>query len=122
MKFVLLAALLLALPAAAQEPDIQITRTAGTYNVGCGLSEPDPSVVAACFVRADASPPDELGCTGLVNLAGEYRLDVVVPQTTFDDAELRCYLLDAGTPQLASLYSDNKGDIDFTPPAKGHFK
>ncbi len=108
-----------ALTAAAQTtaPDIRFIRTAGVYSVGCGLSEVDPSVVSACFVRADLVPVDELGCTSTPDAVGEYHMDVTIFQTTFDDAELRCYLVDDG--QLLSEYSLNQGVIDFTPPARG---
>ena len=98
-------------------PDIRFIRTAGVYSVGCGLSEVDPSVVSACWVRSDLDPVTELGCTSTPDVAGDYHADVTVFQTTFDDAEIRCYLVDDG--QLVSEYSDNKGDIDFTPPARG---
>ncbi len=106
-----------AIAAHAQESDVRKVRTAGVYSVGCALSEIDPSVVSACFVRADLVPVDELGCTSTPDADGDYHMDVTVQQTTFDDAELRCYLVDDG--QLVSGYSLNQGIIDFTPPAKG---
>ena len=39
-----------------------------------------------------------------------------VQQTTFDDAEIRCYVTDI---DFSSEYSFNAGVIDFTPPGRG---
>jgi hypothetical protein len=114
--------LMFALPAMAQ--DVPLDKVAGVYNAGC-LDDPiNTDVVEGCFVRVDASPVIELGCTTDVSTRADdvaagkvYRMDFQVQQTTFDDAEIRCYVNDS-VPQ-SSLYSDNAGLIDFTPPAKG---
>ena len=45
-----------------------------------------------------------------------FRMDFAVQQTTFDDAEIRCYVTDI---DFSSEYSSNAGVIDFTPPGRG---
>lgn len=123
-KWILLV-LFFSLPAAAQEPDVSLSKVAGVYNGGCLRAAIDTDVIEGCFVRVDLDPVIELGCTGAVSsrpsdvLEGTvYRMDFTVQQTTFDDAEIRCYLNDG---ELVSEYSVNAGLIDFTPPAKGRF-
>jgi hypothetical protein len=123
MRKILVLALLLAPAAAAQEPDVGLGKVAGVYNAGCLRDPIDTDVLEGCFARVDLVPVIELGCTSEVSTrptdvsAGTvYRMDFTVQQTTFDDAEIRCYLNDG---ELLSDYSVNAGLIDFTPPAKG---
>ncbi len=109
--------------ASAQAQDVPLSKVAGVYNAGCLIDPVDTDVVEGCFLRADATPIIELGCTSTVSTRADdvaagtvYRMDFTVQQTMFDDAEIRCYLRDA---EFSSPYSDNAGLIDFTPPGKG---
>ena len=123
MKKIIFVVLLLAFTASAQEPDVPLGKVAGVYNAGCLRDPIDTDVIEGCFVRADAVPINELGCTSTVSTRADdvaagtvCRMDFTVQQTMFDDAEIRCYLRDA---EFLSAYSDNAGLIDFTPPGKG---
>lgn len=104
----------LVLTASAQ--DVRYVRTAGVYDVGCETPD-ENDLVQVCFARTDTGFEAELGCTAATLPITEYRMDVTVSQTTFNDAEIRCYVIDDDA--LVSALSDNKGDIDFTPPGKG---
>ncbi len=130
MKFLFglfLFVVLFAFMAAAQEPepqsDVPLGRTAGVYNAGCLADQTDTDLISGCFVRADVTPVTELGCTTEVSTRADdvlkgmvFRMDFAVQQTTFDDAEIRCYVTDI---DFSSEYSFNAGIIDFTPPARG---
>ncbi len=115
---------LLAVSAFAQTPapypDVPLVKSGGIYNIGC-VTPLDTDLAQLCFVRSDL--PDgiiELGCMPATVPDIEFRMDIAVQQTTFVDAEIRCYVIDDDAN--VSDYSDNKGDIDFTPPAKGRIK
>jgi hypothetical protein len=101
-------------------PDVPLSKIGGVYNIGC-VTPSDTDLVDVCFVRTDqVTGVVELGCVAGPEPETEFRMDVSVQQTPFEDAEIRCYVTDDDLN--ASLYSDNAGIIDFTPPGKGRVK
>ena len=121
-RFALPILLLLASAAVAQEPvhpDVPLKRVSGVYSIGC-VTPADLDLATVCWLRSDLVTPLELGCLPANLPNTEYRLDVTVPSTTFDDAEIRCYVIDDDA--LVSDTSPNAGIIDFTPPGKGRIK
>ena len=114
--------LLLASPAVAQEPtypDVPLKRVSGIYNIGC-VTPTDLDLATVCWVRTDLAAPLELGCMPGPLPSTEYRMDLTIPTTQFDDAAIRCYVIDTET--LVSDLSPNAGIVDFTPPGKGRIK
>ncbi len=123
MLFAFMAAAQTPTPTSTPQPDVTLGRTAGVYHAGCLADQADTDLVSGCFVRADVSPVTELGCTIEVSTRADdvllgtvFRMDFAVQQTTFDDAEIRCYVTDI---DFSSEYSTNAGIIDFTPPGRG---
>lgn len=117
----ILAVLLLASAAAAQEPcpaDVQIFRDGSVYTVRVQAPS-DADMAQICLDRVDSNPVTPLGCVP-AGADETVVMTATVAKTTWDDAELRAYAVD--TSDLVSDYSCNAGIIDFTPPGRPHVK
>ena len=107
--------------ASAQEtyPDIDLVRQGSTYGVGCQPVEPIDKLVQICVVRTDLENLIELGCVDHTDLSVA-TIVVTVDRTPHIDGQLRCYAVDS--EGNLSLYSENIGIADFTPPGRPHVK
>lgn len=98
-------------------PDVQLIRTAGAYKTCC-MTPADLDLSLLCYERTDLMPAEDLGCFPALAPDTKHCYELTVSRTTFIDAEIRCYVEDKD--QNKSELSDNKGDVDFTPPGKAH--
>ena len=101
-----------AVTATAQQSDIDLKPSAGVYTVKV-QSPSDADMAKICVERVDVSPSVELGCMSAS--ANEIVVvEVTVPITLNDDAELRAFAYDLDGNK--SDASSNAGIIDFTNP------
>ena len=114
------AILILALNANAQtptpQPNVDLKRSGSTYPVYCQAAEPLGEIQMMCAVRTDLEgDPIELGCVDHFTLDAA-TIEVSVARTQGVDGEIRCYAID--DEGNTTLYSDNFGRADFTPPGR----
>jgi hypothetical protein len=117
-RALLIIAILFAFTATAQtpapRPDIVLLQAGGIYPIKC-VAPSDEDMAQICFVRTDLAEVVELGCTGAEALE-TVSLDLNIVATAGDDAEIRCYAVDASG--LVGDYSENAGLVDFTRPGR----
>ncbi len=115
-KFLLLVSMVFATSAMAQ-PDILLPApSAGQFPIKVEIVSNEP-LASLCIERVDVSPPVELFCLDTPEFAAGsvIQLQVLIPITPGDDAEVRAFVVDLTGNR--SGYSPNAAIADFTAPA-----
>jgi len=93
--------------------NVRLIRAADVYDLFL-LTGSELDLKEVCCDRSDVSPVIRLGCHPTPEPNTKYEVRVVLERTIFDNAEIRCYLVNLAGQQ--SIYSPNMAAVDFSPP------